>query len=102
VIVRLTPEARDDLVAVWLWISRDDEKTADAFVGQLERACASLIPRPSRFPVAMILDGEPIRKRLYRGHLIFYRILPEQVEVVRIIHAARNWLALLQGGEAGT
>jgi plasmid stabilization system protein ParE len=44
VIVGLTPEARDDLVAIWLWISRDDEKTADAFVGELERARASLAP----------------------------------------------------------
>ncbi|HEX8573686.1 MAG TPA: type II toxin-antitoxin system RelE/ParE family toxin [Allosphingosinicella sp.] len=94
-IVRLTPEARDDLVAIWLWISRDDEKSADAFVDDLERACASLVPRPSRFPVALDLDGDPIRKRLYRGHLIFYRILPDEIEVLRIIHASRNWVALL-------
>lgn len=67
-----------------------------------ERACASLVPRPSRFPVALNLDGDPIRKRLYRGHLLFYRILPKDVEVVRIIHAARNWAALLQGRESGT
>lgn len=101
-IVRLTPEARDDLVVIWLWISRDDEKTADAFVGELERACASLVPRPSRFPVALSLDGDPIRKRLHRAHLVFYRILPEEVEVVRIIHAARNWVALLYGDGSGS
>jgi toxin ParE1/3/4 len=96
VIVRLTPQARNDLAAIWLWISQDDEERADDFVGQPEQACASLIPRPSRFPVALDLDGNPIRKRLYRRHFIFYRILPEEVEVVRIIHAARDWMALLQ------
>jgi plasmid stabilization system protein ParE len=67
VIVRLTPEARDDLVAVWLWIARDDEKTADAFVGDLERACASLVPRPSRFPVALNLDWDPVALLQGRG-----------------------------------
>lgn len=96
-IVRLTPEARDDLVGIWLWIARDDEKTADAFVEAVERACASLSPRPLRFPRALNLDGDPIRKRLYRGHFIFYRGLPEEVEVVRIIHASRDWMALLPG-----
>ena len=95
-IVRLTPAARDDLVAIWLWIARDDEKSADGFVGALEAACASLIPRPSRFPVALNLEGASIRKRLYRGHFIFYRILPHEVEVVRIVHAARDWKVLLQ------
>lgn len=97
-IVRLTPEARDDLVAIWLWISRDDERRASAFVDELERACDSLSPRPSRFPVALKVDGDPIRKRLYRGHLIFYRILLKEVEIIRVIHAARDWMALLQGG----
>ena len=89
-IVRLTPAARDDLVAVWLWISQHDEKRADGFIAELEHACASLIPRPSRFPEVLVLDGASIRKRLYRRHLIFYRILPEEVEVIRIIHAARD------------
>lgn len=57
-IVRLTPEARDDFVEIWLWISRDDEKRASAFVDELERACDSLSPRPSRFPVALNVDGD--------------------------------------------
>ncbi len=96
-IVSLTPEARSDLVAIWFWISRDSETTATSFVDALELACASLAPRPARFPVALNLDGHCIRKRLYRGHLIFYRVIPEEVEVVRVIHAARDWLALLEG-----
>lgn len=96
-IVRLTPEARDDLVRIWLWISGDDEKRADGFVDELERACESLTPHPSRFPAALDLDGDPIRKRLYRGHLIFYRILVGEIEVLRIIHGARDWVALLRG-----
>lgn len=56
-IVRLTPEARDNLVAIWLWISRDDEKRAHAFIDELERACDSLVPRPSRFPVALKVEA---------------------------------------------
>ncbi|HYW16433.1 MAG TPA: type II toxin-antitoxin system RelE/ParE family toxin [Allosphingosinicella sp.] len=95
-IVRLTPEALKDLVEIWFWIAREDENRADAFVDELQRACDSLFPRPWRFPVALDLDGDPVRKRLYRGHLVFYRVLPEEVEVVRVIHAARDWMALLQ------
>ncbi len=96
-IVRLTPEAKGDLVSIGLWISRDNQARADSFVDELEGACASLASRPSRFPVALHLDGDALRKRLYRGHLIFYRIVAKEVEVVRIIHGARDWMTLLRG-----
>jgi toxin ParE1/3/4 len=47
--------------------------------------------------VALILRGEPIRKRVHGDYLIFYRVRGRQVEIVRILHGARDWNALLPG-----
>jgi plasmid stabilization system protein ParE len=32
----------------------------------------------------------------FSNHLIFYRPVPNGVEVVRILHAARDWLAIIE------
>jgi toxin ParE1/3/4 len=96
--VLLSPEAIDDLGTIARWIAADNPQRAESFVDELEGACRSLSRRPSRFPVALRLHGEPIRKRLHRDYLIFYRIRRTQVEVVRVLHGARDWAALLPDG----
>ncbi|HEX4739693.1 MAG TPA: type II toxin-antitoxin system RelE/ParE family toxin [Allosphingosinicella sp.] len=93
----LSPEAVGDLRTIARWIAADNPQRAESFVNELERACGSLSRRPSRFPVALNLHGEPIRKRVHRDYLIFYRVKAKQVEIVRILHGARDWAALLPG-----
>ena len=40
--------------------------------------------------------GWPVRK--FRKHLIIYRSIPDGIEVLRVLHEARNIEALLQQG----
>lgn len=94
--VDLAPEARADLTAIAGWIDNDNPDRADSFVEELQRACAALGRRPYRFPAVQVA-GRDLRKRAYRDYLIFYRVLDNLVEVVRIIHGKRDWPALLQG-----
>ena len=35
------------------------------------------------------------RKRVHGRYLILYRIRKTEVEVLRVVHSARNWAALL-------
>jgi len=93
--VLLSPEAADDLRTIARWIAKDNPPRTESFINELERACLSLSRRPSRFPVALSLHGEPIRKRVHRDYLIFYRIKPKRVEIMRILHGARDWATLL-------
>ncbi len=94
--VSLAPEARADLKSISSWIDNDNPTRADSFVDELERACATLERRPYRFP-AVPAAGRDLRKRAYRDYLIFYRVLENQVEVVRIVHGKRDWVPLLKG-----
>lgn len=36
-----------------------------------------------------------LRRRLHAGYLIFYRVGTDRVEIVRIIHGARDYPSLL-------
>lgn len=98
--VDLSPEARADLKAIGHWINDDNPDRADSFVSELERACTTLGRRPYRFP-AVPTAGQDLRKRAYRDYLIFYRVLENWVEVVRIVHGKRDWVPMLRGSIPG-
>jgi toxin ParE1/3/4 len=64
-----------------------------SFANSTTDACRSRHGRG--FPVAREIGGIPIRKLGYRGYLIFYAVLEDRVEVIHVVHGARDWAALL-------
>jgi plasmid stabilization system protein ParE len=42
---RLTPDAIDDLEAIWLFIFKDNPDAADAVEEEIRSACAMLVPK---------------------------------------------------------
>jgi toxin ParE1/3/4 len=94
--VDFSPEARADLVEIGLWIAGDNPGRAETFVEELERACAGLAEQPSRFPVAATVRGSAIRKRVHRDYLILYRTQAATVEIVRVVHGKRDWVAIIE------
>lgn len=96
--VVLTQPALFDLEEIADFIGRDDSERADAFVDSLERKCMTLSSHPRRYPLVSGAAHSGLRKLAYRDYLIFYRALTKQVEVVRIVHGARDWAALLAEG----
>jgi plasmid stabilization system protein ParE len=96
--VRLTKPAEADLKDIILWIAGDNPRRAESFGDELWAKCRSLASRPHRFPVALRAGGFEVRKLVHRGYLIFYLVLDDRVEVVRIVHGSRDWAALLSSG----
>jgi len=41
------------------------------------------------------VNGNEIRKRVYERYVILYRVLEKEVEVLRIVHGARDWVSIL-------
>jgi len=82
----LTPRARRDLDDIWTYsVERWDEGQAMAYVRELRSAIEAVADRPSR--------GRPcddIRPGYFKisraSHVVFYRLLNGEVEVVRILH----------------
>ncbi len=93
--VRLSSEARKDLIAIGDYIARDNPTRASTFVRELVKACVELSSTPLAYPIVQRYAAKGIRRRVYGNYQIFYRVAREQVLVIRVLHGARDYDALL-------
>ncbi len=91
--VVLTQTALADLRSIGDWIARDDPDRAITFVHELRAKCLSRAEKPQSYPVATNI-GTDIRKCGHRRYLILYRITHERIEVVHVVHGARDYARL--------
>jgi toxin ParE1/3/4 len=84
-----TIRARRDLIDIWLEVSVDNPAAADALYDRLEARVRLLgrFPkagprRPNVAPEARVLIEPP--------YLILYRLRRDAVQIVRVVHSARN------------
>nr|WP_314122930.1 type II toxin-antitoxin system RelE/ParE family toxin [uncultured Brevundimonas sp.] len=94
--VRLADAALRDLSAIEGHLALDNPNAAKRLVRALFERCETLAQNPRRYPEAGVAD---LRKRAEGAYLIFYRVT-DDVEIVRILHAARDWTHLLASDEA--
>lgn len=93
--VRLTPEAKADLEEIGDRIAERNPARAVTYVQELrERA-----HRVGEFPRAgppRPQWGEDIRIAVYGKYLIVYRVRDETVQILRVVHGARDLDALFE------
>ncbi len=94
VIIKL-PRAKNDLVEIWDFIADDTEARADAFVDLIDQKLLTLALNPgmgrARDEITEGLRSFPVGR-----YVIFYRPIPEGVEIVRVLHGSRDIDALFQ------
>jgi toxin ParE1/3/4 len=94
--VRLAPQARSDLDAIWLYIVRESgsEESATHAIESITEKFALFI----RFPFigkTLGLERHPdIRTFAVPPHLIFYRPMSGEIRILRVIHGSRDALAV--------
>ncbi|CAN5394215.1 type II toxin-antitoxin system RelE/ParE family toxin [soil metagenome] len=89
--VIFTRPADQDLAEIGAWIEGDSPRAASRTLNALVDASIKLGSFPLRYPE---IPGLHLRKRPFGQYLIFYRVT-DQVEIIRILHSARDWLSLL-------
>ena len=57
--------------------------------------CYWLADLPRRYPLVPRFERFGIRRCAYRGYLIFYRVLENAIEIVRILYGASDYESLL-------
>jgi toxin ParE1/3/4 len=95
VIVVVTAEAESDLERIATYIAEQSPKIALNFVRELRGKCESLADAPRSYPLVPRHEHLGIRRRPFGNYLIFYRVGPEAIEVVHILHGARDYERLL-------
>ena len=93
--VEIARPARNDLTAIGDEIAKDNPARAGSFVDELIDRCLSLSIHPERFPVALARPRRAIRKMTHGNYLIFYVVGADQIDILRVVHSARDWVALL-------
>lgn len=89
-----TERARADLIDIWLHVAADSPAAADRLFDRLEARVRSLDTFPQSGPARP--DIAPDARMLVASpYVILYRLVPEGVQVVRVLHGARHIDALL-------
>lgn len=86
---RLTQKAQEDLIEIWVFIAQDDPSAADRHLDRLEEICGLLADSPRIGPARDDIR-EGMRYFVVDEYLIFYRIVDESIEVVRVLHGRRE------------
>ena len=82
--------ASDDLVSIAEHISRDSESYAATVVRELIAAARSLRVFAERGRRVPEYDDPSVRELIVRKYRLVYRVQPLRVDVLRIIHGARE------------
>jgi toxin ParE1/3/4 len=94
-ILVISGAAEADLESIGDWIARDNPARALTFVRELRRRCESLIDAPRGYARVPRYEHLGIRRRVYRDYLIFYRIIDDKIEVLHVLHGAREYRSIL-------
>ncbi|MGD0260662.1 MAG: type II toxin-antitoxin system RelE/ParE family toxin [Verrucomicrobiota bacterium] len=92
---RVSDAARADLEEIWLFIAQDNPEAADRFVRNLVSRFPTLASMPQmgrlREELAARLRSFPVR-----NYVIFYRPMGAGIEIVRVLHGARDFPPLFE------
>jgi plasmid stabilization system protein ParE len=91
----LTPLAARDLDDIWSYLADDNLEVADRVLLALEKAMNKLAKRPGIGHLREDLADRRHRFFLVYSYLIVYRPETKPLQVLRVVHAARDTQSLL-------
>ena len=94
-IVVVSAEAESDLEQIAAYVAEQSVEIALNFVQELREKCESLAGAPRGYPLVPRYEHLGIRGRPFGNYLIFYRVGTDAIEVVHILHGARDYEPLL-------
>lgn len=83
------PLAAADIAEVWDYIAEDSEVQADAWVDRLDQTLRQLATQP-RMGRARDELAPGLRSLPFGRYVVFYEALDDGIDIVRVLHAARD------------
>ena len=91
--VRKRTQAEEDLIGIWLRIAQDSPFHADHFLDFLDEKMRLLASSPRMARLRPELS-EGLRAFPVDDYVVFYREADQGIEIVRVLHGARDIAAL--------
>ncbi|MEO5334857.1 MAG: type II toxin-antitoxin system RelE/ParE family toxin [Magnetococcus sp. YQC-5] len=97
--VVISSAAKADLVDIAAFIRLHNPERALTFIDDLLDCCAALADMPHAYPLVPRYEHLGIRRYVHQHYVIFYRVTKDLVEIIHIVHGARNYDAILFNNE---
>jgi toxin ParE1/3/4 len=88
--VQYSDEAKADFREIGAFIRKQSPYWSARFLRELAFACKSLKDMPLRFQMLPGHEAAGIRRRVYKGYLIFYRVEEDSISIIHILNGARD------------
>ena len=86
--IAFRPEAEADVLETYAWYESQQSGLGETFVDFVDEALNRIKAMPRMYPVAIRnIRRAKIGKFPY---LVFYRVLPQHIEIIGILHGSRN------------
>ena len=99
-VVEISTAAEADLIDIWMHIASDDPSAADRQLDHFDRIFTLLAAQPFMGTDRSVSLQVGVRSYVVDHHLVFYRV-GDRVRVLRVLHGARDWLAVLDDSDLG-
>jgi antitoxin ParD1/3/4/toxin ParE1/3/4 len=86
----LAPEALQDLQDTWDFVAVDNPAAASALQEEFFRAFEGLAAMPGKGHKRDDLTDRPVHFFRVRSYLVVYRSDPKPIQIVAVLHAARD------------
>jgi toxin ParE1/3/4 len=88
-LIQRTAQAEEDLIEIWIYIAQDNPEAADRVLDDIEQQFHALADNPLMGRLRPGIAPE-LRYFTVGKYLILYRTVPDGVQIVRVIHGARD------------
>lgn len=87
--IRRTAQARKDVLEIWLYVAERSPSATDRVLDAIERLFRMLSLHPLIGRERPELSAG-VRSFIVISWVVFYRVSPDAIEVVRVLHGARD------------
>lgn len=88
-LIQRTAQAEEDLIELWIYIAQDNPHAADRVLDEIEERFLMLADNPLMGRLRPDIAPE-LRYFISGKYLILYHLLHGGIEIVRVVHGARN------------
>lgn len=93
--IRRLPRAIRDIDEIWDWVAAEDMRAAERLAERITHATDRLADFPESGSPRPEL-GRDVRSIVVGRYIVVYRVGPDSVDIVRVVHGARELPALFQ------
>jgi len=93
--VVIAEAAKADLAEIAHFIAQDNPVRAETFVDELLDRCRHLAVMPNACALIPRYKRGGIRRCVHGNYLIFHRVFQDRIEVIHVLHGARDYESLL-------